>query len=106
MLHDDYLPAFNRDKIVLIGTEEKGIEDYADDGIIVNDKKLQVDMLIVATGFASANDFLTPHMGLSMGDFPSVFRYWTSGSGESCNYTSSLDVAARLAVHVISTTER
>ncbi|KAI6358753.1 hypothetical protein MCOR25_007260 [Pyricularia grisea] len=53
MLHDDYLPAFNRDKIVLIGTEEKGIEDYADDGIIVNDKKLQVDMLIVATGFAS-----------------------------------------------------
>lgn len=131
--HDDYLVAFNRDNVTLIDTDGKGMGGYADDGIIVNGEKLQVDVLILATGFTSssnldadermgtvvkgangrdlgeywtAKEFLTPHMGVGMRDFPNMFAFVASGSGSSYNLTSSLDTTSRLTAHIITTAEK
>ncbi|TLD15163.1 hypothetical protein PspLS_10665 [Pyricularia sp. CBS 133598] len=131
--HDDYLLAFNRDNVTLVDTDGKGMEAYADDGIVVNGEKLQIDVLILATGFVSsatikadeklgatvkgangrslgeywtAKDFLTPHMGINMRDFPNMFGYLTSGAGSSYNMTSTFDASARLVAHTIAAAER
>ncbi|TLS27439.1 hypothetical protein PpBr36_04101 [Pyricularia pennisetigena] len=131
--HDDYLDAFNRDNVTLVDTNGKGMEGYANDGIVVNGEKLQVDVLILATGFAvttvmtidqtigatvkgvngrdlgeywAAKDFLTPYMGFGMRDFPNMFGFSSVGAGASYNMTSMMDIIARVIAHTVATAEK
>ena len=49
--HEDYLPAFNRPNVHLIDTKGKGVTEITENGVIVDDKEHELDLLIYATGF-------------------------------------------------------
>ena len=51
--HDEYLETFNRPNVDLVDTAGKGVERFFEHGVIANDKKYELDCLIMATGFES-----------------------------------------------------
>lgn len=55
--HDDYLPTFNRDNVHLIDTDGKGIDEISERGIVANDKLVELDCIIFATGFEVGTDY-------------------------------------------------
>ncbi|TLD18573.1 hypothetical protein PspLS_10156 [Pyricularia sp. CBS 133598] len=132
--HDHYLQTFNQDNVTLVDTDGKGITGYTSKGLIANGENIDVDVLILATGFQlfgtnakisdstgstiigvnglhmdeawRAKNFLTPYMGLSMREFPNLFALFFTGSGTSYNLTSPQGYLARLIAHVVSNIER
>jgi cation diffusion facilitator CzcD-associated flavoprotein CzcO len=49
--HDDYLPAFNQDNVTLLDTSGKGIESFYKKGIVVGGRQIDVDLIVLATGY-------------------------------------------------------
>lgn len=49
--HDEYLPAFNRPNVTLVDTGGRGVERIAPEGVVVGGQLLEVDCIILATGF-------------------------------------------------------
>ncbi|EHA48575.1 hypothetical protein MGG_00824 [Pyricularia oryzae 70-15] len=131
--HDDYLMSFNRDNVTLVDTDGKGITEYTSQGIVANGQKMDVDVLILATGFLlspaaekmseslgstitgaggrdfdegwNARDFQAPYMGVGMHDFPNLFGYFYAGYGVSYNFTSGQGYLGRIIAHVVSSAE-
>ncbi|KAK6815806.1 hypothetical protein PG987_016572 [Apiospora arundinis] len=126
---DEYLQAFNRSNVTLVDTDGKGVERYTERGIVVADQELDVDVLVLGTGFSVAYT-MTPSerhdariigrggrdigekwtgsnfgtlFGLAVHGFPNMFCCHSIGMGTSFNMTSSFDIASRLVAHITST---
>jgi cation diffusion facilitator CzcD-associated flavoprotein CzcO len=56
--HDDYLEAFNSDNVELVDTQGRGVERFAERGIIVGDKEYEVDCVVFATGFEAGISYI------------------------------------------------
>ncbi|MBX3094443.1 MAG: NAD(P)/FAD-dependent oxidoreductase [Cryobacterium sp.] len=52
--HDEYLPTFNRDNVSLIDTDGRGVERITETGVVVGGVEYELDCLVFATGFESA----------------------------------------------------
>ncbi|KAH7350657.1 hypothetical protein BKA65DRAFT_582608 [Rhexocercosporidium sp. MPI-PUGE-AT-0058] len=127
--NDDYLEAFNCSNVTLVDTDGQGIEKYTSTGLVVAGEELEIDVLVLATGFASLTQF-TPAgrqnapiigrggrdmdekwacadfgtlFGVATNGYPNFFSCHTLGMGLSYNMTSSFDAAARLVAYVVAT---
>lgn len=49
--HDQYLQAFNNPSTELIDTDGKGVERISENGVVVDGKEYEVDVIIYASGF-------------------------------------------------------
>ena len=123
---DDYLPTFNRSNVTLVDTSgRKGVERITAKGIVANGVEYEVDCIIFATGFEFSSAYrrrmpfaVNGRGGRSLFDLwekgrrtlhghsthgvPNWFFIGNSQVGISVNYTSMLDVQARLITYVIA----
>ncbi|RAO65905.1 uncharacterized protein BHQ10_001917 [Talaromyces amestolkiae] len=125
--NDDYLEAFNKDNVSLVNTDGKGIESYTTRGIVVANQELDIDVLVLATGFSTASQYTpagrqnapiigrggrhiddkwdNPDFGTIFGiashDYPNFFSYHSRGTASSFNMTSAFDAAARLVAYIV-----
>ncbi|KAL1845583.1 hypothetical protein Daus18300_014495 [Diaporthe australafricana] len=133
--HQEYLKAFNCPNVKLVDTDGQGISGYVDGGILVGKgksaKKYEVDVLVLATGFATTigvdgdparildmpilgrngrslsdkwkgEDFAT-FFGVATHDFPNMFFYTAKGATGSANTTYPYSIAAKTAAHIAQT---
>ncbi len=122
--HDEYLPAFNRPNVHLVDTDGKGVNEINESGVIVNDVKYPVDLLIFASGFevttgythrlgfdpkgrdgvslseAWAEGPATLHGVLSNG-FPNMFMISTVQGAQATNFVHSITEAAQHVAFLI-----
>ncbi|AWB82723.1 NAD(P)/FAD-dependent oxidoreductase [Corynebacterium yudongzhengii] len=49
--HDEYLQAFNRDNVELDDTDGQGVERITENGVMVQGKEYEADVIIYSTGF-------------------------------------------------------
>lgn len=57
--HDDYLDTFNRESVTLVDTGGEGIERITPKGVVVNGQELEVDCIVMATGFVRRTVFMS-----------------------------------------------
>lgn len=126
--NDDYLATFNRDNVTLVDTNGKGIDRYTERGIVVGGRELDVDVLVLATGFTPSGQLLPEELlkasiigrdgrllkdkwdssevgtlfGVATNGFPNLFSVFGRGSPASYNMTSGFDITGRLIAHVIA----
>jgi cyclohexanone monooxygenase len=55
--HDEYLETFNRENVTLVDTKGKGVERITEKGVVANGEEYELDCLIYATGFETANSW-------------------------------------------------
>lgn len=126
--HDDYLPTFNRDNVILIDTNGQGLQAFTANGFTFDDLEYEVDCVVLATGFSSAGRLSNPSTrlggpiigrnGVSISDnwyrpkstavlgeflsgFPNLAGTFYSAGGLSYNLTSVYDIFARLFAYVM-----
>ncbi|MGB0621416.1 MAG: flavin-containing monooxygenase [Myxococcota bacterium] len=122
-IHNEYLPAFNRDNVTLVDTDGKGVERITERGVVVAGQEYELDCLIFASGFEVGTDYtsrggyeligrdgrtLTDHWGkgartlhgMQSNGFPNCFFIMNIvQSGFAVNFTHGLgDTAKHLAV--------
>lgn len=51
--NDGYLATFNRPNVTLVDTDGKGLEGYTEHGILCGGQDIEVDVLVLSTGFFS-----------------------------------------------------
>ncbi|MBB85483.1 MAG: hypothetical protein CL931_16865 [Deltaproteobacteria bacterium] len=56
-IHNDYLPAFNRDNVTLVRTDGKGAERIPRRGVVVAGQEYELGCLIFASGFEVGTDY-------------------------------------------------
>ena len=56
-VHNDYLPAFNRENVTLVDTDGKGVERITTRGAVVAGHEYELDCLIYASGFEVGTDY-------------------------------------------------
>lgn len=126
--NDDYLATFNRDNVTLVDTNGNGIDRYTERGIVVGGRELDVDVLVLATGFTPSGQLLPEELlkasiigrdgrllkdkwdssevgtlfGVATNGFPNLFSVFGRGSPASYNMTSGFDITGRLIAHVIA----
>ncbi|RGP71781.1 phenylacetone monooxygenase [Fusarium sporotrichioides] len=126
--NDDYLTTFNRPNVTLVDTDGKGIDRYTESGIVVGGHQLEVDVLVLATGFTVASQLLpednvkatvigregrhlnekwgSPDFGTVYGvathGFPNLFARLGPGGPASYNMTSGYDMTGRFIAHIIA----
>ncbi|KAG8668098.1 hypothetical protein FPOAC2_10129 [Fusarium poae] len=126
--NDDYLATFNRDNVTLVDTNGKGIDRYTERGIVVGGRELEVDVLVLATGFTLASQLLpednikasiigcdgrhlkdkwnSPELatlfGVATNGFPNLFSRFGPGGPASYNMTSGYDITGRFIAHIIA----
>jgi cation diffusion facilitator CzcD-associated flavoprotein CzcO len=125
--NDDYLQSFNKPNVTLIDTNGRGLDEFSENGIIFEGNEYEIDVVVLATGFVVTN-FLDPAekidglllgrngvsvsdywkeedsnvlFGVAMPKFPNLLGRLGRGSGSSYNFTSMLEVDAKLIAHVI-----
>ncbi|USP77312.1 uncharacterized protein yc1106_04586 [Curvularia clavata] len=130
--NDDYLETFNRSNVTLLDTDGKGIERFTERGVLVGGQEIEVDVLVLGTGFLLST-LLTPSdrlgapilgrgsrniddkwlgsdtgtlFGIAMHGFPNMFGFFSSGGGGSYNQTSMYDVVASLTAYVVAEASR
>ncbi|EXL39716.1 hypothetical protein FOCG_17687 [Fusarium oxysporum f. sp. radicis-lycopersici 26381] len=126
--NDDYLATFNRANVTLVDTDGKGIDRYTERGIVAGGQELEVDVLVLATGFTVSTqrlpednikatvigrdgrhlrekwespDFATL-FGVATNGFPNLFIRFSAGSPGSYNLTSIYDMTGRFIAHIIA----
>ncbi|KAM0806665.1 hypothetical protein AB5N19_07002 [Seiridium cardinale] len=126
--NDDYLQSFNRPNVTLVDTDGKGIESFTELGLKAGGQELEIDVLILATGFISGGtqtpsqrldapiigrngrsiddkwtsaDFGTL-FGITLHQFPNYFASFFPGGTASYNLTSGYDIGAKLIAYVIA----
>ncbi|KAK1987226.1 phenylacetone monooxygenase [Colletotrichum cereale] len=131
--HQDYLKTFNRPNVTLVDTDGQGISGYTERGILVgageSAEEYEVDVLVLATGFASTpgvgqdpsrvlgipvrgrggreltdkwtSDDAANFFGLATHGFPNLFFYAANGATGSANMTWPLTIGAMAAAHII-----
>ena len=60
--HDEYLPTFNRPNVTLVDTKGMGVDRISENGVVVEGKEYELDLLIFSTGFEVTTDY-TRRMG-------------------------------------------
>ncbi|KAM0229839.1 hypothetical protein ACHAPO_009733 [Fusarium lateritium] len=126
--NDDYLATFNRSNVTLVDTGGKGIDCYTERGIVVGGHEIEVDVLVLATGFTVASQLLpednikasiigrdgrqikekwtSPDIatlfGVATNGFPNLFSRFGPGGPASYNMTSGYDITGRLIAHIIA----
>ena len=60
--HDEYLQTFNRPNVTLVDTKGAGVQEITENGIVVEGKEYELDLLIFSTGFEVTTDY-TRRMG-------------------------------------------
>jgi len=123
--HDEYLQTFNRDNVILVDTQGRGVERISSGGVVVNGTEHPVDCLIYATGFEVGTDYsrrtgfevigrggltltdkwrdgVRTFHGLTINGFPNCFVLSIAQSGFTVNFPYLLDVQARHAAWVIA----
>lgn len=55
--HDEYLQTFNRDNVVLVDTDGRGVSRIDETGVWVGDKHFELDCIIYASGFEFNTDY-------------------------------------------------
>ncbi|KPM35105.1 Pentalenolactone D synthase [Neonectria ditissima] len=130
--NDDYLSTFNRPNVTLIDTDGKGIQKYTERGLLCGEEEVEIDVLVMATGFLlggtqspsdrmssaiigrderpiadkwDSGDFGTL-FGISTHQFPNMFAMLTRGTAGSYNVTSSYDSVALISAHVVAEASR
>ncbi|KAK1948874.1 hypothetical protein LY78DRAFT_595000, partial [Colletotrichum sublineola] len=131
--NDDYLETSNRrSNVTLVDTNGKGIDRYTERGLVVGGHELDIDVLVLATGF-TLDTHLAPEdrvkapiigrsgrhlndkwdsldfgtlFGVAVNGFPNLFAYFNAGSASSYNFTSVLDETACLIAHIITQATR
>ena len=125
-IHNDYLPAFNRDNVTLVDTDGKGVERITKRGVVVAGQEYEVDCLIYASGFEVGTDYtqrggyeivgrngrtLTDHWsngartlhGMHSHGFPNCFFIMSIvQSGFAVNFTHGLGDTAKHLAFIIS----
>ncbi|KZL69998.1 cyclohexanone -monooxygenase [Colletotrichum incanum] len=131
--HQDYLKTFNRPNVTLVDTDGQGISGYTEHGVLVgkggSTKEYEVDVLVLATGFAATtgvdgdpsqvlgcpirgrsgreltakwtSDEFATFFGVATHEFPNFFFWTAKGATGSANTTYPLTIAARTAAHII-----
>ncbi|KAL0939161.1 cyclohexanone -monooxygenase [Colletotrichum truncatum] len=130
--HQDYLKSFNLPNVTLVDTDGQGIAAYTERGVVVGKgelaKEYGVDVLVLATGFATptgvdgdpsqvlgipirgrggrsltdkwmGNEFAT-FFGVATHEFPNLLFYASKGATGSANTTYPLTISARMAAHI------
>jgi cation diffusion facilitator CzcD-associated flavoprotein CzcO len=131
-LHDEYLPAFNRDNVTLIDTDGKGLDSITADSIVVRNQSYPVDMIIFATSFRGpfggtpaekANLIITGRNGLSMShewarngpttlhgvldhNFPNLFLSGPWQASNSPNFLFDVDALAKHSAYILAEAKR
>ncbi|KAH6860776.1 hypothetical protein BKA58DRAFT_443554 [Alternaria rosae] len=125
--NDKYLQTFNKPNVTLINTNGRGLDKFPENGIVFDSSEYEVDVIVLATGFVITN-FLDPAkkidgilkgqngvsaadhwkdkdcnvlFGIAMPKFHTLMGHLGRGSGPSYNFTSMLDLEAKLIAHVI-----
>ncbi|KAF7553245.1 hypothetical protein G7Z17_g3753 [Cylindrodendrum hubeiense] len=130
--NDSYLTSFNQPNVTLIDTDGKGLEGYTERGILCRGEEIEIDLLILSTGFISggtqnpsdrlgspiigrderpiANKWESGDFGNLFGmathQYPNMFATLLTGTAGSYNMTSLYDVVARLSAHIIAEASR
>ncbi|EKG09650.1 Pyridine nucleotide-disulfide oxidoreductase [Macrophomina phaseolina MS6] len=125
--HDEYLDGFNKPNVTLVDTDGKGVERYTENGVVANGVEYELDILVLATGFSTANGPATcPTIGregrllsekyeaedwgvlfgLSTHGFPNLFFSGYNGGPVSPNLTSTFDMVAKLVAHIVAEASR
>ena len=60
--HDEYLQSFNRPNVTLVDTKGAGVQEITENGIVVEGREYELDLLIFSTGFEVTTDY-TRRMG-------------------------------------------
>lgn len=131
--HDEYLDTFNLPNVHLVDTADtKGITRASDRSVFVGEEEIDLDVLILSTGFrpvsnfrnldpgAKSNTTITGRNSLTMGQkwaekgvatlhgiltssFPNLFLgSWTTQCAVNPNVTGALDTLARNAAYIIT----
>ena len=125
-IHNDYLPAFNRDNVTLVDTDGKGVDRVTKRGVVVAGQEDEVDCLIYASGFEVGTGYtrrggyevhgrdgrtLTEHWadgartlhGMHSNGFPNCFFIMNIiQSGFAVNFTHGLGDTAKHLAFIIS----
>ncbi|KAI8651901.1 hypothetical protein NCS56_01406300 [Fusarium sp. Ph1] len=129
--HPEYLSLFNEPNVTLVDTDGKGVEAYTPNGVMANGREHELDVLVLATGYAvglvdscpssALNATLTgrgnrllkekwdgPDYGTLYGamteGFPNVFFASGNGSTVSQNAHSFYNLLTRLIAHAVKET--
>ncbi|HVV10470.1 NAD(P)/FAD-dependent oxidoreductase [Amycolatopsis sp.] len=131
---DEYLDTFNRDNVTLVDTLGRGLEGVTPSGVVANGRSYDLDCLVFATGFESAEagssftrrigfdvlgrdgvslsgkwaDGLATLHGLMTARFPNMFVQPAPGSQntEPANYVHTMQENARHMAYVIGEVRR
>lgn len=128
--HDEYLPAFNGANVTLIDTQGKGIERMTHEGLVVQGKETNLDVLIWASGFSLGGgaDSLGQYIvrgrnGMSMSekfektgyatlhgavsrDFPNFFLSGPWQAAATANQVHMIELLCEHTIHMIQTAEK
>ncbi|RPB22635.1 FAD/NAD(P)-binding domain-containing protein [Terfezia boudieri ATCC MYA-4762] len=127
--HDEYLPAFNLPNVKLIDTDGKGVERVTENGVVVQEQQIELDLLIFSTGYRAPSDgspgsragisitgrtqtmeekwvegASTLHGVITRG-FPNLFLTGPYQTGAAANWTAVLDQLAIHTSYIISEAE-
>lgn len=128
--HDDYLEAFNLSNVSLADTDGRGIDGFSENGVLVNGKEIEADVVILGTGFETftagspafrAGITVKGRNGLSMDekwaqgprtlhgvftkDFPNLILSGFTQAGSTVNVVHTVDVLATHAAHIVAATK-
>jgi cyclohexanone monooxygenase len=127
--HDEYLPTFNRQNVSLVDTEGLGVERITETGIVIAGEEIEVDCIILATGFDFIGDYpdragyeIIGRQGQELGDkwrdgyrtlhgmqshgFPNCFILGNKQSTFAWNYSYLAEQQATHIAHIIGETRR
>jgi cation diffusion facilitator CzcD-associated flavoprotein CzcO len=78
--HDDYLQAFNRDNVHLVDTDGRGVTRIDATGCWVGDTHVDLDLLIIASGFEVGTDIAQRCGFVTVGrDGRTLSEHWAEG---------------------------
>lgn len=122
---DEFLPVFNRENVILVDTDGRGVERITEKGIIANGKEYELDLIILATGFDVgapphkvgeyevlgrngltmeqkwSKDLRTVH-GTQLSGFPNFHIVGGTAQGTTAfNFTHTLQMQAEHAIAII-----
>lgn len=130
--HDEYLETFNRSNVHLVDiADTKGITGASPKGLVVGEREIELDVLVLSTGFRPLFNLSDPDPGAKSNtviigrdsvpmahkwatkgaatlfgsmtrSFPNLFLSGTTQSALSSNNTGMLDALARHAAYIIT----
>lgn len=121
---DEYLQTFNHSNVELVDTCGRGVSRITENGIVCGDKEIEVDCIIMASGFEVGTDYATRTgfevygkgdvsltekwkdgyktlYGFMIRGFPNFFPIGLFQVGVAANYMQTLEELGRLTGHIV-----